>query len=140
MTIANRISEVKHDLEAFGHTVLVPIEIEEFDYLAASTEERAELKRQHDLIREHWRKIEQSDAILVLNENAKGIPNYIGGNSFLEMGFAHVLGISIFLMNPIPNMTYDSEMAAMDPIVINGELSLICSNHKMRDTSAAETA
>lgn len=31
-----------------------------------------------------------SDAILVLNYDKKGIKNYIGGNTLMEMGFAHV--------------------------------------------------
>jgi hypothetical protein len=145
MTLADRITAVKHDLETLGHTVLVPVEIDEFDYLDASTEERAELKRQHDLIREHWRKIERSDAILVLNEDVKGIAHYIGGNSFLEMGFAHVLELPIYLMHPVPDMPYDSEMAAMDPTIIHGDLSLVpldvpIIEQGVEQASTAETA
>jgi hypothetical protein len=141
MTLADRITAVKHDLEALGHNVLVPVEIDEFDYLDASTEERAELKRQHDLIREHWRKIERSDAILVLNEDVKGIAHYIGGNSFLEMGFAHVLELPIYLMHPVPDMPYDSEMAAMDPTIIHGNLSLVPLDAPISEqASTAETA
>ncbi len=145
MTLADRITAVKHDLETLGHTVLVPVEIDEFDYLDASTEQRAELKRQHDLIREHWRKIERSDAILVLNEDVKGIAHYIGGNSFLEMGFAHVLELPIYLMHPVPDMPYDSEMAAMDPTIIHGDLSLVpldvpIAEQGVEQASTAETA
>ena len=138
MTLADRITTVKHELEALGHTVLVPVEIDEFNYLDASTEERAELKRQHDLIREHWRKIERSDVILVLNEDVKGIANYIGGNSFLEMGFAHVLELPIYLMHPVPDMPYDSEMAAMDPTIIHGDLSLVPLEAPAESTSSSE--
>ena len=122
MTLVPRITEVQRELEALGHTVFVPVEVEAFDYQGASNEARADLKREYDLIRAHWRKIQQSDAILVLNETTKGIERYIGGNSFLEMGFAHILGLPIYLMHPIPAMPYDSEMVAMDPIVIDGDL------------------
>ena len=108
-----------------GHSVYIPVENETFDYLEASTEERAALKRDHDLIRAHWRKIQKSEAILVLNEDVKGIGNYVGGNSFLEMGFAHILDLPIYMLQPVPEMPYDSEMAAMDPIVIDGDLSRI---------------
>ena len=125
MTLARRIREVQRDLENLGHTVLVPVEVEEFDYQQATTAERAELKRNFDLIREHWRKIQKSDAILVLNETAKEIEHYIGGNSFLEMGFAHILGLPIYLMHHVPEMPYASEMAAMDPVVIEGDLHKI---------------
>ena len=123
MTLARRIQDVRRALEALGHTVHVPVEVEAFDYQAATTAERAALKRSHDLIREHWRKIQRSDAILVLNETTKGVERYIGGNSFLEMGFAHILDLPIYLLHPIPEMLYDSEMAAMDPIVIHGDLA-----------------
>ncbi len=125
MTLARRIREVQRDLEKLGHTVLVPVEVEEFDYQQATTAERAELKRNFDLIREHWRKIQKSDAILVLNETAKEIEHYIGGNSFLEMGFAHILGLPIYLMHHVPEMPYSSEMDAMDPVVIEGDLRKI---------------
>ena len=94
----------------------------EFDYERANDHERAELKRDKDLIRTHYEKIKVSDAILVLNEDLPGRPNYIGGNSFLEMGFAHVLNIPIYLMQEVPESPYRSEMLAMDPIVINTDL------------------
>ena len=82
MTLADRIREVQSELQALGHTVYIPVENETFDYLEASDRERAALKREHDLIREHWRKIQRSEGILVLNEDIKGIPSYVGGNSF----------------------------------------------------------
>ena len=125
MTLADRIREVQAELDRLGHTVYIPVENDLFDYLEASDQERAALKREHDLIREHWRKIQRSDAILVLNEDVKGIHNYVGGNSFLEMGFAHILDIPIYMMRPVPEMAYQSEMAAMDPVIIDGELARI---------------
>lgn len=125
MSLAQRIREVQSELRELGHTVYVPVEIEEFDYADASTAERAALKREHDLIREHWRKIEKSDAILVLNERTKGLDHYVGGNSFLEMGFAHILELPIYMMEPVPEMPYASEMEAMDVIVIDGDLSKV---------------
>lgn len=51
--------------------------------------------------------------------------NYVGGNTFLEMGFAHVLGKPIFMQFPIPDMGYRDEMEAMNPRVINGDLAAI---------------
>ena len=125
MTLAERIREVQAELETLGHTVYIPVENETFDYQEASDHERAALKREHDLIREHWRKIQRSEGILVLNEDVKGIPNYVGGNSFLEMGFAHILDLPIYMMQPVPEMPYQSEMAAMDPLVIEGDLTRI---------------
>ena len=71
------------------------------------------------------RKIEKCDAILVLNYDKKGIVNYIGGNTFLEIGLAFWLGKKIFLLHPIPEMDYKAEMHAMQPVVLQGDLSLL---------------
>ena len=125
MTLAHRIRAVQAQLQAMGHTVFVPVEMEAFDYDTASDKDRADLKRQHDLIRAHWRKIEGSEAILVLNEDTQGRRHYIGGNSFLEMGFAHILNLPIYLMYDVPEMIYQSEMAAMDPLILHGDLTRI---------------
>jgi hypothetical protein len=125
MSLRHRLPEVCRVLEAAGHEVLTPVDTKEFDYEGANDHQRAELKRNRDLIRTHYEKIKVSDAILVLNEDLPGRPNYIGGNSFLEMGFAHVLDIHIYLTHDVPDSNYRSEMLAMDPIVIHGDLSRI---------------
>ena len=125
MALRHRLPEICRVLEGAGHEVLTPVDTREFNYESANDHERAELKRAKDLIRTHYEKIKISDAILVLNEDQPGKPNYIGGNSFLEMGFAHVLDIPIYLMQQVPNSNYRSEMLAMDPIVIDGDLSSI---------------
>lgn len=67
-----------------------------------------------------------ADAILVVNINKNGIKNYIGGNTFLEIGFAHVLDQKIFLLNPIPEIQfYKSEIEAMKPTVLYGDLTKV---------------
>ena len=81
-----------------------------------------------DSIREYWEIIKQSDAILVANYDKKGIKDYIGGNSFLEMGFAHVLRKPIFVLNGVPDMLYADEIKAMQPVVLEGNLSNISQN------------
>ena len=79
-----------------------------------------------DAIREFWRMMQGADAVLVLNFDKNGVKNYVGGNTLMEIGFAHVLDQKIFMLNPIPEMPYcKSEIEAVKPIVINGNLSLI---------------
>ncbi len=92
-------------------------------------EEKIAHKIEHDFIREHFRKIEKSDAILVLNYDKKGIANYIGGNTFLEMGLAFWLGKKMYLLYAIPDMDYKTEMHAMQPIVLNGDFTKIRQLH-----------
>jgi len=78
-----------------------------------------------DAIRRYWKIMQNSDAVLVVNFDKKGIKGYVGGNSFLEMGFAHVLNKKIYLLNDIPDMGYKDEIEAMQPIILNGELNKI---------------
>ena len=125
MSLRHRLPDICRALEDAGHEVLTPVDTREFNYEGANDLERAELKRDKDLIRTHYEKIKVSDAILVLNEDLPGKPRYIGGNSFLEMGFAHVLDIPIYLMQDVPESAYRSEMLAMDPIIIDGDLARI---------------
>ena len=66
--------------------------------------------------------ITNSDAILVLNYDKKGVKNYIGGNSLMEMGFAHVHNKKVFLLNSAPELSYTDEINAMTDMVVNGNL------------------
>lgn len=87
---------------------------------------KLEQKYNHNAIREFWNPMQDADALLVANYDKHGIKNYIGGNAFLEMGFAHVLNQKLYLLNPIPQMPYyETEIRAMRPIVINGDLERI---------------
>ncbi len=79
----------------------------------------------NNVIKEHYNKIKNSDAVLVANFDKKGIKNYIGGNTFLEIGFAYILNKKIFILNPIPEISYNHEIEIMQPIVLNGDLSKI---------------
>lgn len=127
MKFHKEMREVKEMLEAVGHSVFVPKSIELMDTQGyvhpEDNEERITAKIEHDFIREHFRKIQQAEAILVLNYDKKGIKHYIGGNTFLEMGLAFWLGKKIFLLHQIPKMDYLTEMHAMQPVILDGDLS-----------------
>jgi len=82
-------------------------------------------KANEDVIKRYYRLIKEADAILVVNIDKNGIRNYIGGNTLMEMGFAHVLEKKIFLLNDIPDISYKDEIRAMQPIMLNGDLSKI---------------
>ena len=88
--------------------------------------EHANVKKQYGFIKWYYDAIVNSDAILVLNFDKKRIKNYIGGNTLMEMGFAHVNNKKIFLLNPIPEtVSYIDEIKAMTDVILNGDLSLI---------------
>ena len=137
---AHEIIEVKAELEKLGHSVNIPYstsmiadgKISYDDYLKVKEKDGDILFRnaqQEDLIRRYWNIIREFDAILVLNLKKKGIENYIGGNTLMEMGFAYGFGKKIFLYNPIPQrserMHYIDELIDMKPVVIHTDLGLI---------------
>ena len=80
------------------------------------------LKRRLDIIRSWHDLIVAGDAILVCNFDKNGIKNYIGGNTLMEIGFAHVNRKKVFLLNPIPDMPYTPEIKAMVDVVLDGRL------------------
>ena len=128
MVFSEKMLELKVKLEKTGHVCFVSDFIE--NYVGKNESEKIRLiirnKNENEAIREFWNKINNSDAILVLNFDRKGIKNYIGGNTLMEIGFAHVLGKKIFLLNPVPEIDfYKSEIEATKPVIINGDLSKI---------------
>ena len=132
MAFAKEMITVKKHLEDQGHVVIVPELVKKFlkykqwqlRAKRGGGKEGARLKKRYDLIKKHYEKIKDADAILVLNYDKKGIKNYIGGNSFLEMGFAYILGKKIYLLNEIPKASlYFEEIMAMEPITLKGDLS-----------------
>ena len=121
--------EIRNELAKMGHLVVLPKHTEEYAAMKTSDHmhnESVKNKVKNDLIREYYREIGDSDSILVINENINGVKNYIGGNSFLEMGFAHVLNKKIFLLNPIPDIEfYKTEIEATRPVILDGDLEKI---------------
>lgn len=130
ISAADEITKVKRELEKMGHEVEVPkgVKDKKLRRIKAEYKEKAGVKIKHDLIRGHYEKMELSDAVLIVNPEKNSIPGYIGGNTLIEMAFAHILKKKLFCLYSLPNLSYTSEILAMRPIVLNGELSKIESN------------
>ncbi|MFC1789819.1 hypothetical protein ACFLYY_02505 [Patescibacteria group bacterium] len=128
MTCSKKMIETEKGLLELKHKVVLPSHTKEYaelDSFEKMHSESAKNKIKEDLIRDYYNKIKDSDAILVVNEKRNEIDNYIGGNSFLEMGFAHVLNKKIFLLNEIPKVSYKDEIEVMRPVVLNGDLGRV---------------
>ncbi|MFH1751711.1 MAG: hypothetical protein ABH821_02120 [archaeon] len=128
MSFSEKMLEVKKELESKGHECFVSDFAQQ--YVGKEEIERNNLvlfhKNEKNAIIEYWKKIKESDAILVLNYDRKGIKNYIGANTFLEIGFAYGFGKKIFFLNQIPDMPYlKDELIAVKPIILNGVLENI---------------
>lgn len=128
MQFTEKMLEVRNELIGLGHDAFLT---DLHKTLVGKTDEEKEKIKLHqkynmDAIRVFWRAMQGADAVLVLNYDKNGIKNYIGGNTLMEIGFAHVLNQKIFLLNPIPEIPYyKTEIEAVKPIIINGDLSLI---------------
>lgn len=132
MQYAERAIEVAEWFKTRGHKAYPSTFSKEFVGLTDEEKEILKLKQKYeqDAIREHWKLIQKSDVVLILNYEKHGIPGYVGGNSFLEMGFAYILNKPIYLLYQIPKMPYyETEIIAMKPRVINGDLEEILSQN-----------
>jgi hypothetical protein len=123
--MCNEFIRVKEELEHKGHSVDIPEGCKNPELIGRGTNsEKIEDKIKYDLIRKHFDTIKLNVAILVVNIEKNGVKGYIGGNTFLEMGFAHILNKKIFCLYPLPDLIYTSELIAMQPVILNGDLNL----------------
>lgn len=142
MAFYEKFMIIKKQLEDLGHLVIAPeLEFETkgddtsigafFDRnggVDAFPADHEVWKKKGKAITAHFRKIDSSDCILVTNYEKKGIENYIGGNTFLEMGYAYGTGKKIFVLNELPKTSiYKEEMLGMQPTILGGDITKISS-------------
>jgi len=135
VSAADKFVEVYNELRKLGHEPQMHEDM--FEYSKTSwaevhnkdeLREHAQTKIDNDYIKWWHRLIMGSDGIVVLNYEKKGVENYVGGNTLMEIGFAYVADKEIFLMNPIPTeVPYTDEINAMvkKENILNGDVSLI---------------
>lgn len=135
LNFSGKTRELKTQLDERGHRAVLPQSVVDFDI--ESLEEAEKLKNDEDTYlkikpeytRDHFEKIRDSDAVLVVNERKKGIDNYIGGATFAEMMVAFHYGEKIFLWNPIPKNEklefFVDEIEMTGPVVLDRDLELI---------------
>ena len=140
MSFYCRFSELKKELEEIGHTVVAPeLEFETkgddtsvggfFDRnggVDAFPPDHDVWKRKGKAIAAHLRKIDDSDCVLITNYEKNGVTNYIGGNTFLEIGYAYGRGKKIFILNGLPlTAAFKEEILGIQPVVLKGNLDAI---------------
>ncbi len=119
-------------MESFGAEVKMTVNEFIHDGKAISVKEYYELRqglvndhdswvwvKKEELMKNHFSKIEWCDAILVLNHDKNGVAGYVSGNTLMEMGVAQYLGKRIYLIKPIPEISYKKEIIGTKPIIIN---------------------
>ena len=129
---ADKLVELYGQLKELGHEPAMHEEMfavargDAKELVECINKDHGEVKRKYGFIKWWHNCIKNSDAILVCNFDKNGIRNYIGGNTLMEIGFAHVNDKKVFLLNPIPeNVSYVDEIKAMVDVVLNGNLNKI---------------
>lgn len=128
MQFTDKMLAVREKLQELGHDAFLT---DLHKAMVNKTDDEIEKIKLHqkytmDAIREFWHMMQGADAVLVLNYDKNGIKHYVGGNTLMEIGFAHVLHQKIFMLNPIPDMPYcQTEIEAVKPIILHGDFSKI---------------
>jgi len=121
----DKVMPIILSLEANGHVVIPPN-----GYGSNFDENEIRQSKNHQswkerMLREDIELVKACDAILILNYEKNGLINYVGASAFLEMFKAFDLNKKRCILNPLPEGGYYDELLGMNPIVINGNLSLI---------------
>lgn len=119
------MQNIAKKLEIYGHEPEIPFHNKTADYDTWDTKEAIRVKTKNNAIKKNFEFMKRNDAILVLNEEKNKLQNYVGENTLLELGFAHVLNKKLFLLNSIPELSYTSEIVSMKPICLNGKIENI---------------
>jgi len=129
MTFAKEMVEAQKKLEALGHDAEVPCDTEEHVNDPNFIDDLEKDKKhciENQIMEKCFKKIEENDAIVVLNYPKNGIKGYIGTASLMEIGIARHFGKKIFLLNPPPHhseVRWAHEVSILQPIILNGDLS-----------------
>lgn len=129
-----RVLEVEKELKTLGYRVLLPDvarvmqKTNNFDVSTYRIWERDKkgYKKKNWYMKEHFRKIIKSDAILVVNFEKKEYRGYIGGNVLMEMALALYLKKKIFVLNTVDDtLPNKEEVFGVLPIFLLGTLKNI---------------
>jgi len=121
-----QMKEISDALSKRGHEVLLPTPlITEKQYAEEKGREQL-LKDKAFFTKKHCKKIENSDALLVVNPKKNDIEGYIGSNTLIEMAVAfHFDKPIFFLHNFDESHPHYEELVGINAIILNGNLDLI---------------
>jgi len=128
MHFSERMLEIAEELKKLGHIPLLSNFVGSFPGQTDEVKEQIKLQQkfEENAMKRDWKTMEKADALLVVNLNRHGIDNYIGGNTLFEIAAGYFANKKIFLLNPIPHIPYyQTEIEAIKPAVINGDLTKI---------------
>lgn len=128
------VLEIEKQIKKLGYKVEVPQTAKKMeknnnfnvDYYKTWFKNKEDYKKKTKLMNDHFKKVVEGDAILVVNNEKNGIKGYIGGNALMEMTLAHYFKKKIFIWNDIANgSSFEEEIKGLNPVFIHQDLSKI---------------
>ena len=125
-TFAEDMGRAAEYLRKNGHEVYTPDPLVTEEWYQENHGREDFLAMKPVWTKNHFKRIEKSDAVLILNNDKKGIEGYFGSNTLMELSVAFFLGKRVFLFNPIfENHPHYEELIAMDSTVLYGNLDSV---------------
>src|ERR1700722_16535892 len=130
MSFYKELVDIEKQLEAKGFIVNIPVSAhfmkEQNDFEVSHFKGVQTIEQKGQYIMTNFEKIAQSDCILVINNEKRGINGYIGPNVLMEIGLAFYLKKKTFIWNPIEDdASYKEELLALSVQYINKDLGKI---------------
>lgn len=131
MQFYEKMSICQRDLQAMGIDVLIP---KDEGALPDSIDEQSFLQFKRKVSSSYLKKIRDgaTEAILVYNAPKRGIENYIGANTFVEIAMAFAWNRRIYIYNDYYE-PYRDELLAWNCVCLNGDLSRIASDWNIQN-------
>jgi hypothetical protein len=125
-TFVKDMRKAQKYLEEKGHEVFVPNPLVTEEWYQENHGRENFLQMKPIWTQKHFKRIENSNAVLILNNEKKEIAGYLGPNTLMELSVAFYLGKKIFFMNSLEeNHPYYEELIAMNSIILDGDLSKV---------------
>jgi hypothetical protein len=129
-----KVVEIQKELKKLGFVVKIPLTASKmkrnnnYDVSFYKTwfNNKNDYKKKTLLVKDHFKKILEADAILVINLEKNGIEGYIGGNTLMELALAFHYKKPIFILNDISEkLSIAEEIYALQSKFIKGDLKNI---------------
>lgn len=127
MCFAKEMLEVQKILEELGHSVTVPC-----DTLECVENPSLNMDLEYcisaNIDKSCFRKVAESEAIVVLNYPKNGLNGYVGGATLMEIGLARHYDKKIFILYDLPNeneLRYVLEIKLTQPVILQGDIKRI---------------
>ena len=119
MSFIDKMSDTANQLMETGYRTVLP---EGVDWSAVPAANINERKKELSIGYFNEIAMEDTYAVLVVNEMKRGIANYIGASTFAEIAIAFYFGKKIYLLNDIYD-PYNDELSAWGVIPLHRKLS-----------------